>query len=111
MKLENNMTTQSQLILVCEKLLGWKRCGEAWIRNSEGIKHKDLPPLTVDLMWEIIGKSNPEQFHRFCVIIGLKAMPNGWQDWRDTAALFNLTKEQLLNSAVEAIAEDEQPSR
>jgi hypothetical protein len=87
------MTQQEQLILVCEKLLGWKP--NPYV----------LPPLTLDLMWEIIGKLTPRQLHRFCVIIGLKTMPNGWQDWRDTSALFTLTKEQILNSVVEAITE------
>jgi len=59
------MTLDEQLVLVCEKLLGWKpfkvriddewspNDGEyrTWWKDSCGLE-SPLPPLTLDLMWE-----------------------------------------------------------
>src|SRR6267142_5617866 len=74
------MTTQDQLILVCEKLLGivphsfyCLHCRECKKPTETGHcphcgekLHKDLPPLTLDLWHECWLKLTPEQ-KRVCI--------------------------------------------
>ena len=63
------LTQQDQLILVCEKLLGWRRCetsgSECWIApdgNHTTNGRTTLPPLTLDLTWECEEKLSKEEF-------------------------------------------------
>ncbi len=51
------MTTDEQLVLICEKLLGWKNCrfdGESRCGNAPDAfgSWRQLPPLTLDLVHE-----------------------------------------------------------
>jgi len=64
------MTIQSQLIFVCEKLLGWKNCrfdGESPCGNAPDAfgSWRQLPPLTFDLVHEFWLKLKPEQKRAF----------------------------------------------
>ena len=103
------MTTQSQLILACEKLLGWKRSGEYWIRNSEGIKHEDLPAITFDLVHELWSKLTPEQKESYIRKLGDIVCKYGLPSivraltYEDFIKLEDATAEQRLAALVETI--------
>lgn len=114
------MTTQSQLILVCEKLLGWrykessdKKHGDFSWYSPQGFEMQgEPPPLTLDLMHECWLKLTPEQkkeclWHLWNIVTNeLATAPKSeFLSW-GTGAVINLedsTKEQRLAALVETI--------
>jgi len=106
------MTVQEQLILVCEKLLGWKHFNRylgsdkvetgIWKGFDEYGKLSELPPLTLDLMWEC--EKRLAHLYPNYVQELFKLAPNDPDlDPRTLWPLIHATAEQRLAALVETI--------
>jgi len=99
------MTPLSQLIFVCEKLLGWKNCrfdGELPCGNAPDAfgSWRQLPPLTLDLVHECAlalksGKLLNEPMYYSSYLDGLK------DNYGDYA--IDATAEQRMSAIIETI--------
>jgi|SRR6266436_5958113 len=97
------MTLDEQLVLVCEKLLGWifgVSYNEFWRKGHETFTK--LPPLTLDLVHECEQKLNADQRVQYYYNL-LKVITGGYTRTETDFAFLCATAEQRLAALVETI--------